>query len=119
MDCKSPRVKFQSEKSDFSNPSSKNEITQVVSSRIETLLRISLSPPFLVIWININYENLKTFFNKNSVLWIKIQEKLVLKLKITSKVLASYDPTTYNILTNIFKLWISTIYLLSSPQVII
>ena len=41
VDCTSPCVKFQIEKSDFSNPSSKNEISPVVSSRIEILLRTS------------------------------------------------------------------------------
>ena len=37
-----PCIKFQIEKSDFSNPSSENEIPPVVSSGIEILLRTSL-----------------------------------------------------------------------------
>ena len=55
VDCTSPCVKFQIEKSDFSNPSSKNEIPPVVSSRIEILLRTSLSP----IRIDVNYKLLR------------------------------------------------------------
>ena len=46
VDRKSPCVKFQIEKSDFSNPSCENEIPPVVFSVIEILLRISLSRGF-------------------------------------------------------------------------
>ena len=69
VECKSPCVKFLIVKSIFWNPSSENKIPPVVSSRIEILLRTSLSLFLNIkeIWKTRNIIYLITF---HEVIWI-------------------------------------------------